>query len=234
MTRTHCHPPRPSVAAAACAVLLLAMAPALAQSSTGQEPINGIYTCTDANGRKLRSDRPIPQCLDREQTVLNPSGTVRARVGPNLTAHERAEVEAKRKADEEEKAQATEERRRERALLIRYPSREVHDQERAKALAQVAEVVAAARKRIEDLQLERKKNTAELEFYRNDINRAPPLLRRQIEHVRQSLESQDRFIQLQEGERQRINARFDEELGRLRDLWRAQERLSSGAAGVRP
>ena len=225
--------PRRILSAPVCAMLLLVMGPALAQSSSGQMPINGIYTCTDASGRKLRSDRPIPQCLDREQTVLNPSGTVRARVGPNLTSNERAEAEAKRKAEEEEKAQAVEERRRERALLIRYPSREVHDHERAKALAQVSEVVEAARKRIDELQLERKKNTAELEFYQGDVNKAPPVLRRQIEHVRQNLESQDRFIQLQVGERQRINARFDEELARLRDLWRAQER-QTGAAGTRP
>lgn len=215
-------------------VLLLLLSPlavdhALAQSS-GQHQINGIYTCTDASGRKLRSDRPISQCLDREQTVLNPSGTVKARVGPNLTAPERAEVEAKRKAEEEARAQALEEKRRERALLTRYPSRDVHDQERAKALAQVDEVVDAARKRIDVLLLERKKNTAELEFYQGDVNKAPAALRRQIEHVRLSLESQDRFIQAQQGESQRINARFDEELARLRELWRDQ----NPSTGARP
>ena len=80
--------------------------------------------------------------------------------------------------------------------------------------------------------VERKKNTAELEFYQGDVNKAPPALRRQIEHVRQSLESQERFIQAQQGERQRINARFDEELVRLRELWRAQEQTSGAAAVV--
>ena len=215
----------------ACLALgFLAAGQALAQQ--GQQQINGIYSCTDANGRKLRSDRPIPQCNDREQTVLNPSGTVRARVGPTMTAQERADAEVKRKADEEEKAAALDERRRERALLIRYPSRDEHDKERGQALAQVADVEEAARKRIEALLVERKKNDAELEFYQGDVNKAPPVLRRQIEHVRQSLEAQDRFIQAQTGERQRINARFDEELVRLRELWRAQERAAG--AGARP
>lgn len=208
--------------------LLLPMAASTAQAqSSGQQPINGIYTCTDANGRKLRSDRPIPQCMDREQTVLNPSGTVKARVGPTLTAQERAEMEARRKAEEEARAQAQEEKRRDRAMLMRYPTREVHDQERFKAMAQVDEVVDAARKRIEALQLERKKNDAELEFYQSDINKAPPALRRQIDHVRQSLEAQERFIQAQQGERLRIHARFDEELVRLRELWRAQEQTAA-------
>lgn len=212
----------------ACVALgLLIAGEAAAQS--GQQPINGTYSCTDSNGRKLRSDRPIAQCNDREQTVLNPSGTVRARVGPTMTAQERAEAEAKRKADEEEKAAAFDERRRERALLIRYPSRDVHDRERGQALAQVADVVDAARKRIEALQVERKKNTAELEFYQSDVNKAPPVLRRQIEHVRRDMESQERFILAQEGERQRINTRFDEELVKLRELWRSQERQSGAA-----
>ncbi len=209
---------------------LLMAGSALAQS--GQQPINGIYSCTDANGRKLRSDRSIPQCNDREQTVLNPSGTVRARVGPTMTAQERAELQAKGKAEEEEKAAALDQRRRERALLIRYPSREVHDKERALALSQVADVEDAARKRIETLQVERKKNTAELDFYQGDANKAPPVLRRQIEHVRQNLESQERFIQTQAGERQRINVRFDEELGRLRELWRAREHPAG--TGIKP
>ncbi|MEO8546171.1 MAG: DUF4124 domain-containing protein [Betaproteobacteria bacterium] len=223
MTRGLRRPIRPRSVWVLCVLLLpLAVDHALAQS-TGQQQVNGIYTCTDANGRKWRSDRPIPQCMDREQTVLNPSGTVKARVGPNLTALERAEAEAKRKVEEEARAQALEDKRRERALLIRYPSREVHDQERAKALAQVEEVVDATRKRIDALQLERKKNTAELEFYKGDVNKAPAALRHQIEHVRQSLELQNRFIQAQQGEQLRINARFDEELLRLRELWRAQD-----------
>jgi hypothetical protein len=56
-------------------------------------PTPDIYTCIDAKGRKLTSDRKIPECSDREQKILNPSGTVKARIGPNLTAQERSEIE---------------------------------------------------------------------------------------------------------------------------------------------
>ena len=55
----------------------------------------GVYTCIDAKGRKLTADRPIVECIDREQKVLNPSGTVRAKVGPSLTAQEKLELEQK-------------------------------------------------------------------------------------------------------------------------------------------
>ena len=35
-----------------------------------------IYTCTDASGKKLTSDRPIAECSAREQRVLNADGSV--------------------------------------------------------------------------------------------------------------------------------------------------------------
>ena len=66
----------------------------------------GIYTCVDAKGRKLTSDRPIVDCLDREQLELNPSGTVRRKVGPSLTAQERAAEDEKQRQLAEERAQA--------------------------------------------------------------------------------------------------------------------------------
>lgn len=188
----------------------------------GAAPIGGIYTCTDANGRKLRSDRPIPACADREQRVLNPSGTERTRIGPTLTLQEQAEQDAKRRAEAEAQAQALEEKRRDRALLMRYPSRSVHDDERAQAVAKVNSVIQTASKRIDELREERKKIDRELEFYKGDPNKAPPALRRQIDFVVDNIESQQRFIGHRQAEIERINARFDEELARLSGLWREQ------------
>lgn len=191
----------------------------LAQAQT---PIAGIYTCVDANGRKLTSDRPIPECLDREQKVLNPSGTVRARVGPNLTEKERAEIEARQKQEAEARALQLEEKRRERALLNRYPTRVAHDRERAAAFGQVAAVAQAAQKRIDELLVDRRKLDQEMEFYVKDPSKAPPSLRRQLEEIEQGVQAQKRFISEREIELQRISARFDEELERLKPLWAAQ------------
>lgn len=211
----------------------IVMLVALATGASAQTaaPINGIYTCTDANGRKLRSDRPIAACMDREQTVLNPSGTVRARIGPALSVHERQAQEARRKAEEQELALAMEEKRRDRAMLARYPSRDSHDRERAQAQARVDAVVHEAAKRISALMDERKKIDQELQFYQGDATKAPPALRRESDFVTQGLQAQYRFIQTQENERQRIDARFDEELLRLKVLW--QEQRDAGGATPR-
>ena len=61
----------------------------LAGHAMAADPRSAIYTCTDSNGKKLTSDRPIAECTTREQRVLNADGSVRNVVGPTLTADER-------------------------------------------------------------------------------------------------------------------------------------------------
>jgi hypothetical protein len=179
----------------------------------------GVYTCVDARGRKLTSDRPIPECTDREQKVLNPSGTVKQTVGPTLTAQERAKLEQKEKLELEERTRIAEERRRDKALLTRYPNKAIHDQEREEALAQIGVVKQAAINRINELSAQRDKLNAEMEFYKKDPTKAPIYLRRQVEDNAQSTAVQKRFIVEQDEEAKRVNQRFDDELMRLRQLW---------------
>jgi hypothetical protein len=58
-----------------------------------------------------------------------------------------------------------------------------------------------------------------MEFYKKDPSKAPSYLRRQLEDNIQSQAVQRRFMGEQDGEIQRVNARFDDELVRLRQLW---------------
>lgn len=181
----------------------------------------GIYACTDAKGRRLTADRPIAECVDRDQRVLGNSGVELRRVGPTLTDNERSELEAQRRREQEEQRRLREERSRERALVTRYPSQAVHDAERAEALVQADQVMAVARQRVTELQTQRIKIDAEMEFYRKDPSRAPAALRRQVDENRAAQEEQQRFIQQQEQEKRRIHQRFDAELAQLRALWAA-------------
>lgn len=191
-----------------------------------QAVVPGVYTCVDGKGRKLTADRPIPECTDREQKILNPSGTVKAKIGPNLTAQERAELEQKERREIEERNRAADEKRRDRALLTRYPNKAVHDQERELALAQIGVVVQAAKTRLDELIKQRVAIDQEMEFYKKDPATAPAYLRRQLDENIQSQSVQRRFIGEQDGEIQRVKARFDDELVRLRQLWA----LNSSAA----
>ena len=179
----------------------------------------GVYTCVDSKGRRLTADRPIPECIDREQKILNPSGTVQSKIGPTLTAQEVAEQEKKEKQQNEERSRTADEKRRDRALLTRYPNKTVHDQERQEALAQIAVVIQAAKNRLDELAKQRVAIDEEMEFYKKDPNKAPAYVKRQLEENVQSQAVQKRFIGEQESEIRRVNARFDDELARLRQLW---------------
>ncbi len=178
-----------------------------------------IYTCVDSKGRKLTSDRPIPECADRDQKELNVSGTLKRVIKPVMTADEQRIVDEKEKQATEERLRLNEEKRKERALLTRYPNRTVHDKERAEALMQIDGVTQAAAKRIVELAGQRKTMDTEMEFYKKNPSKAPLSLKRQIEDNDTNVAVQKRFILDQEVEKKRVNARFDEEVGRLKTLW---------------
>jgi hypothetical protein len=180
---------------------------------------DSIYTCVDAKGRRLTSDRPIIDCIDREQTEITPNGQVVRRIGPSLTAEERAAEEEKARHAAEEASRRLEEKKRDRALLARYPDASVHEKERQTALATIDEVISTANKRTAELHEERKKLDAELEFYHGDTRKVPASLKRRMDENDQQLAAQVRFIANQEEEKKRLNARYDEELARLRTLW---------------
>lgn len=181
-----------------------------------------IYSCTDAKGRTITADRPIPDCIDREQRELNPSGTTRRKLEPTYTAREQAEREERERQAQLLAARQLEERRRERALLIRYPTPVAHDRERAEALVQIDAVIQAAKKRLGELAEERKRIDDELEFYKKDPSKAPDSIRRKVEDNARSVAVQNRFIGEQEDEKKRVNVRFDEEQARLKPLWAAK------------
>lgn len=179
----------------------------------------GIYSCVDGTGRKITADRPIVECMDRTQRQINPSGTVKRTVGPTLTAQERTAQEQKDKLAADARAREMEEKRRDRALLMRYPSRAVHDRERAEALAQIDAVIQASSKRATELAEQRKAIDADLEFYKSEPAKAPASLKRRLEESNASVAVQKRFIADQDAEKKRVNLRFDEELTKLSQLW---------------
>jgi hypothetical protein len=190
----------------------------------------GIYTCIDAKGRRLTSDRPILECVDREQKELNASGTVKRIVPPSLTGPERAALEERERKLAEERQRQEEDKRMRRALLTRYPNPAVHDAEREKALKTASDAITSGQRRIAELHEERKKLATEAEFYK-DPAKWPAKLKRQVEQNEQETASQQRYIVTQQEEKKRIDKRFDEELERLKVLWaQAQGTTAASAA----
>lgn len=193
---------------------------ALAQKNDGGS--TGIYTCIDQHGRRITSDRPIMECLDREQRELSPYGGVRRTIPPSLTADERAAQEAQAREQAVQQTRLSEERRQDRALLARYKSAKEHEQERLNQLKVQKQTQVMIQQQTATLQQERQALIAEMEFYKADPSKAPALLRHRLnDNTEQQTSQQRRLVALQD-EVTRINSRFDEELKRLERLWAAQ------------
>lgn len=180
-----------------------------------------IYTCVDAKGRKLTSDRPIAECADRDQRELNPSGSTLRTVKPAMTQSERVAEEERARKAEEERARHLEAQRRDRALLTRYPDLAAHDRERTIAIRRVDESMVGAGRRTAELQAQQKKLELEAEFYKNDRTKFPADLKRQFDEQERNVAAQRRFLQGKDDEKARIHARFNEELEQLQRIWGA-------------
>ena len=177
-----------------------------------------IYTCTDSNGKKLTSDRPIAECSTREQRVLNADGSVRTIVPPAMTADERADKEARDREAAAAFAARQDAVRRDRNLIARFPDEAAHAKARNAALDAMRSAVKASEARLVLLAKERKPLMDEAEFYSAKTMPAP--LRAQIDGNDASTEAQRALIQNQQQEVVRINKLYDLELERLKKLWR--------------
>lgn len=190
---------------------------ASAQSHT--PPKSGTYTCTDSHGRRLISDRPIPECQDREQRILGPSGVERGRIAPVLTDQEKLEEAERSLRTRDEHLRTREQQRLDYALVQRYPTREVHDAERRAQLQQLEELQALARTRLNDLDAVRLQAYKDLAPYQARREQPPPALRQAMEKAEAEVAAQKRSIENHELNRQRVLLRFDDELKRLKKLW---------------
>lgn len=208
---------------------LLVMGLCLAGAARAQNAA-GIYTCTDAHGRKLTSDRPIAECSAREQRVLNKDGSVQRVLPPTLTADERAEREAAERQMEAQRLSQADAVRRDRNLMIRFPNEAAHRKAREGALDTVRLAAKASEQRIKDLAVERKPLLDEAEFYKG--RQMPARLKQQLDNNDAAVAAQRQAIDNQENELARINRLYDTELERLRRLWAGTQPGSMGLAPV--
>lgn len=204
--------------------IVLAASVALAGASAGAQ----VFTCTNAAGRPITSDRLIPECMDREQRVLARDGSLIRIVPPQLTADERAEKEAQERrlaAEREAKAEAV---RRDRTLVKRYPNEEAHQKAREAALDDVRTALRVSELRQKDLERERKPLLLEAEFYEGKA--MPAKLKQQID-ANDAATSAQRDVQLnQKAELERVAKFYDAELVRLKKLWAGAAPGSLGLA----
>lgn len=218
-----------ATAHALTAAIVLAAGAAVPHAASAQAPQKsaGIYSCIDANGKRLTSDRPIPECVSRDQRLLNSDGSIRQVVPPVPTADERAAIEARQQEEALARAVQREAIRRDRNLLQRFPSEAAHNKAREAALEDTRKALRVSEARLATLEKERKPLLDESEFY---VGKQLPLkLRQQIDGNDAAAEAQRNLLQNQKAELVRVNELYDLELERLRKLWSGAQPGSLGA-----
>ena len=207
----------PCCARILAAIAVIAFGVAALNEAAAQSVPGHIYSCIDPSGKRLTSDRPIPECTAREQRVLNADGSVKKVVPPTLTAEELAEQEARERERQIKRVTELDAVRRDRNLRARYPTEASHKKARQSALEDLSRSMQVSQKRLDLLAAERKPLLEEAEFYTG--RQLPPQLKQQLEGNETTAAAQRELIQNQQSEIQRINAAFDVELTRLRALW---------------
>ena len=188
-------------AAAAVVAAAVALITGVAASAATEPARAKILTCKDANGRPLITDPSDPRCY---------------KAPPNDA--ERAAAQEARDREVERYNACKAEQRSLQSLVSRYPDKDRHDAARQSALSQVDSAIRLSRLRMAQLQTERKRLLDEAEFYPS--GNLPPKLRRDLDGNTAVIAAQTQAIANQQDEAAQKNAFYDEELAKLRKLWR--------------
>ena len=184
----------------------------------GRAPSNEqVFTCVNAAGRSLTSDRLIGECMDREQRVLSRDGTLLRVVPPSLTADERADKEARERKLAAEREARSEAVRRDRNLMQRFPNVAAHQKAREQALEVTQFAITQSDARLADLERERKPLMDESEFYKGKT--MPGKLKGQLDANDAATAAQKELLVQQKAELERASKLYDVELAHLKKLW---------------
>ncbi|MGE0804895.1 MAG: hypothetical protein AB7L76_05035 [Burkholderiaceae bacterium] len=220
--------PRRFAALALSAGLLWICAPA-AYAAGEQRAPRALYSCQDANGRTLASDRPIPECAARTVRELRPDGIVQREVPPPPTAEELRRREAEERARQIATREQRQARARDHALLQAYADMDALDAARQRRLAAIDDEIIAARKRLGDLQEAHKPLHAQAG---GKLESLPPPQRQRLSDLTNAIVAEEAFVARRSAERQQAAAQFDDDAARLRQLLGDRSLLTpvSGAA----
>lgn len=220
---------------AACA-LLLAGPPqaALAQSKSDeakeQARIKALrervrsYRCVTKAGRKYYGSTIPQQCKGELVEALSAQGTVLFRIDPPLTPEQKAarEAEEKRQAEaeaakREAERQAELQARRDRALLQTYAGEQDIEVARERALANNRAAAAQVEARIRQLRQRQDQLAKEAAKYK-DASELPHKLEQDVKATAYDLSLQEQLLESRRREAAEINARYDEEKRKYRQL----------------
>lgn len=189
----------------------------------------GVYTysCVDNQGRRLTSDRPIPECEGRTQRLLGSDGTLRGTLEPAPSV---MELEARKVREAEKAAEAArlaEVVRRDRLLMSLYRDESAYKAVREIVLNGLRDSMRRSDRRVQVLGEEKAKLAAERQGAQKQGGVSPALQGR-IDANEAAYNAMLIAQGNQKAELDRITSRYEAELNRLRRLWAGAEPGSLG------
>jgi hypothetical protein len=170
-----------------------------------------IFSCKDAKGRTLTSDRPITECAGAVRE-LREDGATRREIAAPLTPEQR-----RLKEQEDAKAQTLAQHKREqalrdKALLMAYSSLASLEQMRSRQLAELSVEIKAGQQRLIAMHKELLEAQAQV--------RAQPTLttRTLVRNKAQAMLSEDELIRSHQDALAKVREKFDQDAKRLREL----------------
>lgn len=177
-----------------------------------------IYTCKDAAGRTITSDRPIPECADRAMFVRqNPAQSLREIPRPK-TAEERLKAEAEQEKQKIAAQQEEQRKRDELYLLANFRSEADIEMARQRALDVVKEKVRVGSEQMKavdhllsELQAEQRNSAVKTAAENANLQSRASQLALSIKNSRES-------VARYEIEKKLIETQYDDILARYRDI----------------
>lgn len=89
---------------------------------SAQEACADIFRCTNAAGKLITSDKPIPECQNRATKIYKNNGIFKSEVAPPLTSEQKKKQELEDERRKAEQQAEEEQKREERYLNAHYRS----------------------------------------------------------------------------------------------------------------
>jgi Domain of unknown function (DUF4124) len=177
-----------------------------------------IYACTDAAGKRLTSDRPIPECAERGHREIDYNGVTRRVVPAPLTAEqERARVQ---QVNLERQAALTkrDERLRDKSLLMSYPNLEALTSSWNKMRAELQVEADQSIQRMIELHENLKASQADALAHKLPNSREAAQLRQKIQGIVKTIFYENSLLESKQLEITRGQERYLQDSKRLRNL----------------
>ena len=182
-----------------------------------------LYKWVDENGQIRYSDRLPPQQSKQAHQQLNSQGVVLTTKDAAASPEElAAEAEAKRKLEEEEREAARLKEiqdKKDRVLLLTFGSEDEIEHARENRIEVIESVIRLIENSIESTQqkLDGLNKSADRN-YRSKGKEIPGGLAQKIEHAERKILNRDAQLQAKQLEKERINAKYEQDLERYRLL----------------